>query len=844
MKKFIKWFSLFTILLILFAGCSNGSDPDPGTGPGTGGDVAVTSISLLIDGYTENNPYTLFEGDSVQLTAQVLPNNATNKNYTFEVTSGQSYVSLSNGTLTGIAEGTAIVKVTSSGKKADDTFATATFNFVITSDPEQITNVRLIVRNQNANTDPATTTTLPELNADNRYVIVNNEANAIVPGVRANVAGNTIVYINKPLKIQSEGEGAEATYTPYSISARVRLAGARTTGDQPVTGGNFGVTTGIFTNPAIAVTAATPLRFAGVRSAQSGQKRMYITRDGTNNDNSSASFASSNSWVDLEDTAAAKTQGFKEQEYIFKVERTTNSSYTLTMFSADGLTELAKNTRSATNVLADDLQSVNGYLYLGFIISSVTAEISDIVVKDGTEEVFKSPAATPYPQPILKVNVSATDPVGADAAYGYQCIYDSFPSAGVQLNGQVIPTDGTSLGITWSISSGTNGSVNANGLVTVTGGGAFTVKAQSTGEAFGEFKFNILSDAPSATAVTVTGATSVESGGEITLTASVTPPFAVQTVTWSVTAEDGTSPTTNATIDSGTGVLTAGTVAVETIVKVFAAATSNSSIKSSAHSVTIRPSGSGPQLPQIWQTDIQAGSRSVTQPSDKIAVSTDNSTLTMKGQGRVNGSDQTFNFVYLPITSDNFTMTVKVKSAVLSGNSNATRIGILAMVQSAVTQNSSNGALTDASAGFAFGGVGVRPNGANIVEWCTMRTTATGWGNGAAVTGLTGATTGGYTTVAETNFLLRLERVHDSTGGTNQIKGYLSTDNGLTWKSHEQTTANLDLQGDVYVGLFVGSNEDTLAGTASTVEFSDLRITGSNGTNVYTDQLVNFAWLK
>jgi uncharacterized protein YjdB len=762
--------------------------------------VAITTPSPL----TFTKTGLTFTPANFQLVWTVSPDDATNKAVTWAVTSTPATVATVNaGLVTPIGVGSATITVTSA---ADPTKkATITVTVMEGSQPPEPPAYSLIVVNQNETTDTATTTTLPELNSDNRYVIVNNEANANIASARANVTGNTIVYLDKPLKIGAE----EDVYTPYSISARVRLTGVRTVAGVPVTGGNYGVITGIFTDPTVPVTAQTPLKFVGARSAAGGQKRMYITRDGTNNDNSSASFASSNAWVDQEDNAAAKTQGFKEQEYIFKVERTTNSTYTLKMFSADGLTELASNTRGSGNALADVLQSANEELYLGFIISSVTAEISDIVVMDGTEELFKSPVAIPYPQPILKVNVSTTDPsVGADAIYDYQCIQASFPTGGVQLKGQVIPIDAASLGITWSIGSGTNGSVDANGLVTITDAGAFTVKAQSDGEPFGEFKFNIFAEAPPATAVTVTGLSSVESGESITLTASVVPPFAVQTVTWSVTADDDTTATTAATINETTGVLTAGSVLVATEVHVFATTTND--LKSLAHKVTVMPSGSGPVGPVLYQKTIGG---IPTNGEHSAAYNSETGFLTVTGDGVVNGGNTNLYFVYTAIPkTQSFVATVKMNSFAAAASDNS-KAGLWTFYDNPA------GNITSDSAPFYLH-VGLNNTAGEVAEM--RRLVAGNAGRTAFATSklppLYVRITYTYTTVPSTTATYM---VSYSTDGTN------FTDNGTNTRTY-------DTPGDtIYLGLGVCSNNVSTHGVATFSEFT------INGVAVDLSQTIN-----
>ena len=89
------------------------------------------------------------------------------------------------------------------------------------------------------------------------------------------------------------------------------------------------------------------------------------------------------------------------------------------------------------------------------------------------------------------------------------------------------------------------------------------------------------------TGVTVSSAdnvTELEKGASTTLTATVTPGNATsKTVTWSITAADGTSATTAATVENGK--VTAGTVEEDTVVKVFATA---GGVKSEPYSITIK----------------------------------------------------------------------------------------------------------------------------------------------------------------------------------------------------------------------------------------------------------------
>jgi hypothetical protein len=596
MKKFLKWSALFAVMTVLFAGCP----ADNGTGTGTGTDTPVSSIKILVNGSQESSPPLRILVDSTaQLSAQVLPSAATEKGYTFELQDSGGFLSLSEANLlTAVKPGQATIKVTSKGKKADGSFATDTLNVVVTDDPNTI-EAKLLVYNQNAAPDAATTTALPALNDAKRYVIVNNEDNATLPGAWTSVAGNTIVYLSKPIKIQKEVvDETTFNYTPFSISARVRITGGRNTSTALNSTANC-LVTGIFTDPTIAVSAATPLYFVGMRHAWNGQKRMYASRD---SDNSAAAFNSTDAPdFDSADDATTKKYGFQEQEYVIKVERTTGTTYTISAYKADGTTLIASNTRgSGSNQANAELQK-DIYYYLGFIVSGVTVEISNVIVKDGTETVFSAATdAVPDTVAVKKVNIT-TPKVDPGDGFDYQILQASFPSGGVQLAAEVIPTD-VSKNVTWSISSGTNGAVSTAGLVTITGAGEFTVKAESESQS-AEFKFKILTAIPPVSSITVTGTkTTIMAGngsdvtGEsITLTADVEPSTATATagITWSVTGSDGTSATTAATINPTTGVLKASDTAIsaDTVVKVFASSNKGAggaTVKSEAFEVTVQ----------------------------------------------------------------------------------------------------------------------------------------------------------------------------------------------------------------------------------------------------------------
>ncbi len=99
--------------VMMFAACGDKDGPD-------GGDVKVTGVTL------SSNSETIAPGGSVTLTATVAPSNATNKNVTWSVVPATGVVTVANGVVTGVAEGTAVVTVTTT-----DGNKTATCNITV-----------------------------------------------------------------------------------------------------------------------------------------------------------------------------------------------------------------------------------------------------------------------------------------------------------------------------------------------------------------------------------------------------------------------------------------------------------------------------------------------------------------------------------------------------------------------------------------------------------------------------------------------------------------------------------------------------------------------------------------
>ena len=703
MKKFFKLLAITAAIMFLFVGCKDDIDdskPKDTT-------VYVESVNILVDGAIESG-IEMLVGQTAQITAAVLPAKATNKNYDLSVTYGQDVITLAGSTLTAVKGGIAEITATSKGKDKSGKFVTGTISVVVDIDPESITNLELLVHNQNlGSVNAKTTTSLPALNAQNRYVIVNNEANAQVVSAWNQMAGATIVYLNKPLKMKrvnlaGTGEEPNYEYTPYSIKARVKIAGGRDTGTLDVDSTNQSVLVGIFTNPIIPPNM-NDFNFVTMRSTWGGQKRMYTSRYNNGGNDNSATAINNTIGHDSNDSVRTKDTGFKEQEYVYEVKRTNDGLYNLTIFESDGTTQIATNTRTGNNQLTPNLQSLDNYLYLGFIITGVTAEISDIEITegDGSGNLVKFEAAmAANPDTNVAVNrvlLSTASPKDPGNGFDYRDLLANV-SSGVTLTAVVHPKELTNKNVTWSA---TGGGTVSNGAVTFTTGGDVTVKAASVADAtkFGEFKFHIFTTTPPVEKIEILGNSSVMAGNgagvagkSITLKADINPAAAKQEVSWAVWMNaNGTGSAAAYASINASGVLKAvdTAIAADTVVYVIASATDSSNVKE-IHEVTVRkydPAAvseiwswkSGETWTALTSSNITAKNGtpgiSTTRGGGTIQVAGDPPTINLGGARFVLGYDQNvepttsgyFSAAELDL-SKKFKVTVVYHSAGTSGN--------------------------------------------------------------------------------------------------------------------------------------------------------------------------------
>jgi uncharacterized protein YjdB len=678
MKKLSVLFVMLTVLAVLFSGCPQPTDDDgDGTPEGSGGTPKVTGVTITKGGSPVSDALSVATGGYIELGAAVLPAGASNADKAVTWSSSTAEIATVNaaGRVEGVSVGTAVITVTTAGKKENGQSATATVTVNVTVPvkvagvtiklgeadaddsidlpangsltltavvtPDNVTTADKTVswtsnnpgvasvadgvvtwvatgtavitvttagKNEagedvtdsvtinakgapklalsNQGTPAGETTTALTLNGANRYVIRNDMSTAKVDAKLWENVDNTIVYLDTPLT----GD--------FTFSARVRI----TETIVGISNAN-GIFVGALVNPGIKneelnsgqsdAALAKSMYFAGLRSVNNNQKAMYISRDnqttnaGTGNVNWAGEDNSSNaSWVDS--INKLYTPDSQLYEYIYTISRTqtvgetTTAEYTLEIKNTKTgevlLTGRRNNNATGGNGLHKALAA--GPVYPGFIISGVAVELSDIVITEGSTPIYQSPEAgyTSVPATAVTLSVDGVEPAGE---FDYVGVLADVPSGGVQVKPAFTPVNSTS-DLTWTVSSGTNGTVDTSGLVTITGAGDFTVKAAVSPEIYAEYKFRILADVLPVTAVTVSGPSEVNVGFKITLAAEVAPVGADPGVFWY--SSDNTKATINTTTGELTGVAP-GTVTVTA--KSFSGA-DDAEVSSAGHTVTVK----------------------------------------------------------------------------------------------------------------------------------------------------------------------------------------------------------------------------------------------------------------
>jgi uncharacterized protein YjdB len=454
MKKVSGVFVIVMVFALLFAAC-----PDPNGGGGDDNEgpvIPVQRVTVAKPGagtVLPTVPELIYVETSVTFVATVVPSTASDTTVTWE-SGDPEIVTVVDGEVTGVAEGTTTITVTTNGKKADGLAAIFTFEVKVEIDPENIPAYLKIFNQADAgagSTEAKGNVPATDFNAQGRLLISNKSTAGGWGTETQKVKGNTIVYLTRPLE------------APFSISARVKIS-AMTAGE----GTDNGFFVGAFTDPTVdtqptPATTATIIYLAGVNTSTTGRRSVYATRDsgGTNN-----SATGTTQFVDRTD-----------KEYLFIVRRT-DAVYTMDI--KDDAQEDSPSrspypvNRGANSTPATEIHpELSGAkpLYLGIVVSGVDVEISSIEITQGTDTVYASPAAEPTPIPAA-ISVTITNAPG-----------DNVVSVGaaIGMTAAVNPPEAIQT-VTWSIDPEAPAIATidpATGVVTGVGAGTVQVYATS-----------------------------------------------------------------------------------------------------------------------------------------------------------------------------------------------------------------------------------------------------------------------------------------------------------------------------------------------------------------------------
>jgi uncharacterized protein YjdB len=515
----------------------------------------VTGISIQVNG-TDVSQVDVYEGSPITLAAVVSPASASEADKAVTWSSANSTivtVEETTGVVTWVAEGETTVTATTAGEKEEGGRATATVTVYAKGTP------KLVIYNKGTVAE-GTTTTLPEL-VNNRYTIINaSDTNEMGGSWDGDTSGKTLIYLDTPVS----GD--------FEMTARVRVVES-----QGATGNKSAVLIGALldagdstADSAQGAPKGNTLWFGGIRVWGGGDKTRYLAR-------TSGSLYTSNAM-----SAGTGGNGITSAtflyEYLYKIIRA-DGDYTLKVYDTKypdkelGTHTIASG-QNPQSALSDDP------VYPGFILAGIKVEISNVIIKEGAAQIFSSGESAYTPVAATGITLSAAGAEGA-GGYDYVAVYDEMIPPSVQLVPAFVPPNSTD-DITWS-GTGANATVDQTGLVTFTGAGEYTVKAEITNNPtiYGEYKFNILAAVPPVTVVAISGPSTVQAGFTITLSAEVDV-GANQEVAWS------SSDQTIATVDPTSGLVTGVMAGTVTITATSPYGANNAEVLGT-HEVTVTP---------------------------------------------------------------------------------------------------------------------------------------------------------------------------------------------------------------------------------------------------------------
>jgi uncharacterized protein YjdB len=522
---------------------------------------AVLVTSITVTGAGGATTITTDNG-TLQLSAAILPSNATNKTVAWSITSGSTLASInaSTGLVTAIDNGTVTVRATANdGSGIYGTFTITISNQVVTVTGITVTGAGGATTITTDNGTLQLSAAILPSNATNKSVTWSITSGSSLASINAST-GLVAAIDNGAVTVRAtanDGSGVYGTFTITISNQVVLVTGITVTG----AGGATTITTD---NGTLQLSAAI---------LPSNATNKTITWSITNG-STLASINTSTGLVTAIDNGAVTVRAaandgsgvygtlaitISNQVIHVSSITVTGAGGATTIFTDNGTLQLntailpsySSNktiTWSVTNNTGEATITQSG-LVTAIAVGTVTARAT---ANDGSG-VYGTLVITISNQIIAVTSITVTGAGGATAI--------TTNGGSLQLSAAILPSNATNKAVTWSITSGSSlASINAStGLLNAIDNGSITVRATANDGSgvYGTLVITVSNQIIAVTSITVTGAggaTAITTnGGSLQLSAGILPSNATNnTVTWSVT-----SGANLASINGSTGLVTA-----------------------------------------------------------------------------------------------------------------------------------------------------------------------------------------------------------------------------------------------------------------------------------------------
>ncbi|CAN7555975.1 Ig-like domain-containing protein [Paenibacillus sp. LjRoot56] len=504
--------------------------------------IPVTEIIVT----SANNVTSISNGSLLQMSASVLPENATNKSVTWSVEQGSEYATIdeSTGLLTGTAVGEVLVKAAAT----DESGIVGTMNIEITKIP--VISIEVISESETTNVRNGKTLQLRALvspnNATNRTVEW-----SVVPGT-----GDA--------SIDSSGVLTGAAVGTVTVTA--------TANDNPEVVGTLEVT--IEAIPVTGIVVTSERESASVSNGKTLQMFALVSPDdatdrtvewsvvpGTGN----ASIDSSGVLLGAAVGTVTVTATANDNPDIIGTMEVTIAPILVTSIdvsSANNITSVPNGSTLQMSAKVLPGNATNDSVTWSVEAGTGTATISPFGLLTGTavgDVVVKATANDLSGVVGTKTITIAAIPVTSIVVTGADGAASVSNGSSLQMSAAVLPENATNTSVTWSVEAGTGtATISSSGLLTGTAVGDVVVKATANDLSGVVGRKTITIAAIPVTSIVVTGAdgaASVSNGSSLQMSAAVLPENATDTsVTWSVEAGTGTATISSSGLLTGTAV--------------------------------------------------------------------------------------------------------------------------------------------------------------------------------------------------------------------------------------------------------------------------------------------------